>query len=57
MKAGLDLPPEVKSAIAVVIATLVTMMAGYYTPPGASETTITGSDGQVRSALKDSNGP
>ena len=56
-KAGLELPPEVKSAIAVVIATIVTMMAGYYTPPGANETAITGDDGKVRSALKASNEP
>ena len=51
-KFGLTLPDNVTEAFNTIFTTIVTLAAGYYTPPGASEGVVVDDTGRVRSALK-----
>jgi hypothetical protein len=51
-KFGLTLPDNVTEAFNTIFTTIVTLAAGYYTPPGASEGVVVDDTGSVRSALK-----
>jgi hypothetical protein len=51
-KLGLTLPDNVTAAFNTIFTTIVTLAAGYYTPPGVSEGVIVDDKGNVRSALK-----
>ena len=48
---GVTLPDNVEAAFVAVFSTVATLLAGYFTPPGANEGSIVGSDGKVRSGL------
>ncbi len=52
-RAGIHMDKEVATAFSVVFTAVVTMLAGYYTPPGASEGVLVDPNGNVKSALKD----
>jgi hypothetical protein len=51
-KLGITLPDNVTAAFNTIFTTIVTLAAGYYTPPGASEGVVVNENGSVRSALK-----
>lgn len=45
-----DLPVEIKDALQIVIPTIVSFLAGYFTPPGKSEANAVTADNKVVSA-------
>src|SRR5205085_1359128 len=51
-KAQITIPGEVKDALTLLITTLFTYLAGYYTPPGASEAVVKADDGSMKSATR-----
>ena len=50
--AGLNIESTIQEAFSTVLISVVTFAAGYYTPPGSSETTIINSAGNAQSATK-----
>ena len=51
-KLDLALPDNVTAAFNTIFTTIVTLAAGYYTPPSASEGVIVDEKGSVRSAYQ-----
>ena len=49
--AGVTMPPDVEGALSTVLIAAITFLAGYFMPPGASETVIRATDGRVQCAV------